>query len=57
MYLFQGQYEFVYDAVLDAMKCGVSVIPTEIFRDKYKEMNGAKDQGKSGLEKQFQVNG
>ena len=51
----QSQYEFVLDAVLDAVQCGDTVIPSHNLKDKCMELTRLNDQCISGFEEQFQV--
>ena len=54
----QAQYEFVYEALLEALECGDTAIPCSSFTDKYRELcdAGANGDSLSVLETQFGVN-
>ena len=45
----------MFDAVLDAVQCGDTVIPSHNLEDKCMELTRLNEQGKSGFEEQFQV--
>ena len=52
----QEQYIFVYDALLEALKVGKTVISCSVFKQEF-EMLCMTDpaKGKSGLEEQYEV--
>lgn len=54
---FQEQYVFVYDALLEALKCGDTSIPCVDFRRRYLDMNTkvSQETGKVRLEEEFEV--
>lgn len=54
--LFQEQYAFVYDAVLEAVKSGETTIAKSAFRSTYQNMLSAANEGDPNkLEEQYQV--
>ena len=54
--IFQDQYIFVYDAVLEAWKSGDTAIPTTKFKEAYEELlEEDPETNKTKLAKQFEV--
>jgi hypothetical protein len=52
----QEQYMFVYDALLEALKVGKTVIPCSVFKQEFERLcliDPAKN--KSGLQEQYEV--
>ena len=52
----QSQYIFIHDAVLEHLVCGETQIPVTNFRVAWNQLSRIhKDNGKTGLERQYQV--
>ena len=54
MKLWQNQYAFIHDAVLEALICGDTQIPASEFHQAIEKLNEANER-KTGLERQFEV--
>ena len=55
MFVFQDQYVFIHDAILEAVTCGDTHIEANDLEDKLKKLQMKDQSGKTKLELQFAV--
>lgn len=53
--ILQDQYAFIHDAVLESLMCGDTHIPSADFCQVLKNIKKKSNNGKTALDKQFQV--
>ena len=55
MFIYQGQYVFIHDAILEAVTCGDTQIDSRNLRAKLNKLQRKDRSGKTELELQFTV--